>query len=378
MTDTKIVYAQSSDIKSRSFLEYKRDMKKKAIAEFETRDWLSGILSQKSGEKVIVRKSGGDAHIWFLRKGGVTGEADFEAIYKNKIEKYEFQYADSEEIEFFDFKVSKVGKKIHGEREAYYNKKFVYIVKSVNKYAFIEPSWIMAHGKEAGVPAWGNRTAFRVPHDIFVKILNDDSNLKNVVHTINIKTSMLNFAFEFMRLEEENLSHLLQSVIDKEEIVKFIPKSLESFYHVCFILDKINQIPVNANLWLMYVLSFFNDNMTSYKMAQLVYCIDFLYSKIELQNNELIQVVSTIRKIKEYCLLHQKADGRFETSVEIAPKEETRHLLFILNLLEDLTQDSVYYYKSDLEPVSFIFNDVKNLHLIAPIVEVKKIDLFNN
>ncbi len=31
--DAKMVYAQSSDIKARSYLEYRRDMKKKAIAE---------------------------------------------------------------------------------------------------------------------------------------------------------------------------------------------------------------------------------------------------------------------------------------------------------------------------------------------------------
>jgi transposase-like protein len=33
--DRKTIYAQSSDIKSRTYLEYRRDMKKKAIAELE-------------------------------------------------------------------------------------------------------------------------------------------------------------------------------------------------------------------------------------------------------------------------------------------------------------------------------------------------------
>ena len=35
MPDTKTIYAQSSDIKSRTYLEYRKDMKQKAIAELE-------------------------------------------------------------------------------------------------------------------------------------------------------------------------------------------------------------------------------------------------------------------------------------------------------------------------------------------------------
>lgn len=35
MRSPKMVYAQSSDIRSRTYLEYRRDMKKKGIAELE-------------------------------------------------------------------------------------------------------------------------------------------------------------------------------------------------------------------------------------------------------------------------------------------------------------------------------------------------------
>ena len=40
--DTKTIYAQSSDIKSRTYLEYRKDMKQKAIAELEVLPWLKG------------------------------------------------------------------------------------------------------------------------------------------------------------------------------------------------------------------------------------------------------------------------------------------------------------------------------------------------
>ena len=42
--DSKTRYAQSSDIKSRTYLEYRKDMKKKAIAEYEIIEWFEKKL----------------------------------------------------------------------------------------------------------------------------------------------------------------------------------------------------------------------------------------------------------------------------------------------------------------------------------------------
>lgn len=44
----RAVFAQSSDIKSRTFLQYRHDMKKKAIAELEVKEWLQEALSKQS------------------------------------------------------------------------------------------------------------------------------------------------------------------------------------------------------------------------------------------------------------------------------------------------------------------------------------------
>ena len=348
--DSKTIYAQSSDIKSRTYLEYRKDMKKKAIAELETIDWLTKKLTELYKEKVVVRKSGSDANIWFLRKGGISRESDFEAERKNIIEKFEFQYANTDELDFFDFKVSKVGKKIGGKRVPFTDKKFIYIIKSTLQYTILDAEWIMQNGKEAGVPAWGNRTAFRVPNEVFKQILKEDKNLKPLVENIDNKVELLNFQNEFIKLEEQKLSDLLQTVTDKNAIVKFIPKDLDSFYKVCFIIDRMNEIPVNANLWLVYVLSFYNDNLTSYQVAQ-IYCIDFIYSKIELNDNELERVVDTIEKVKEYCENIQKHNKKIETSVNLSPIEEIRNFLFIINLLEDLIQDSIFYYGTNFKSI---------------------------
>ena len=45
--DAKTIYAQSSDIKSRTYLEYRKDMKKKAIAELEVLEWLASKVKKR-------------------------------------------------------------------------------------------------------------------------------------------------------------------------------------------------------------------------------------------------------------------------------------------------------------------------------------------
>lgn len=111
--DAKTTYAQSSDIKSRTYLEYRRDMKKKAIAELEILEWLQEKLANiYKNRKAIVLKSGGDSFLWFLRKGGITREPDFEVRINNEKYYFEFQYADRVDLDFYDFKISKVGKKV--------------------------------------------------------------------------------------------------------------------------------------------------------------------------------------------------------------------------------------------------------------------------
>jgi hypothetical protein len=114
MRDPKTTYAQSSDIRSRTYLEYRKDMKRKAIVELEVLEWLENKLKELYPRKEVkVYKSGGDKFLWFLRKGGVTGDADFTAEIdggKEKLE-IELQYTEREDLRFYDFKKSKVIKK---------------------------------------------------------------------------------------------------------------------------------------------------------------------------------------------------------------------------------------------------------------------------
>jgi hypothetical protein len=139
----KMIYAQSSDIKSRTYLEYRRDMKKKAIAELEMKDWLENKLKELYPQKKVnLYKFGGDAFLWFLRKGGITREPDFIAEIEDEKIEFEFQYAEKAGLDFYDFKVSKVVKKKEGKQEPIKNKYFIYIHKPLLKYAIFLPKWV--------------------------------------------------------------------------------------------------------------------------------------------------------------------------------------------------------------------------------------------
>jgi hypothetical protein len=192
--DSKTVYAQSSDIKSRTYLEYRKDMKKKAIAELEIMDWLENKLKELYKNKSIkVNKSGGDEFLWFLRKGGISRKPDFVADINGEKKEFEFQYAEKEGLEFYDFKVSKVARRNKDKSlEPIKNKSVIYIYKPQRKYAIIETEWIFKNSKIDMVEAW-RTSAFRVPKAKFEEILKYDTGLKQICKQIDAKNYILNF-----------------------------------------------------------------------------------------------------------------------------------------------------------------------------------------
>jgi len=357
--DAKTTYAQSSDIKSRTYLEYRRDMKKKAIAELEVLDWLRQRLPVIYKDKqATISKSGSDSFLWFLRKGGVTREADFKAKIKNENCYFEFQYADRNDLDFYDFKVSKVGKKIKGNRIPHSDKKFIYILKPTLEYAIFDSKWIDRNGKYGMVPAWRSY-AYRVPKNKFKKILKKDEELKNICQIIDTKNLFLNYQHELIDITKNNLSHLLQKVVDEEKIVKIIPNNLESFFRICFILSNLNRSPLNANIWIVYLLSYISDKSTTEDLSKILYCVDFLYSKTDLKENELNKLIDGILKCKKLLKKFEQKNGTFKSSLQLSPRDEIRYALFSINLLEDLTQDIIHYYKTDkLKPIKKIYQTV--------------------
>lgn len=357
--DGKTIYAQSSDIKSRSFLEYRKDMKKKAIAELEIIDWLEEKLKSKFKNKNIkVFKSGGDKFLWFLRKGGVSREPDFIADINGEKIEFEFQYAEKSGLNYYDFKVSKVTKKGGNNRVPIGNKFFVYIIKTELKYGIFKPEWIFKNSEYGMVEAWRSY-AYRVPQEKFERILEIDKKLEPVIKVIDAKNFILNFQYKLIDIYKNKLSEELQNVIDENNILEIIPVELESFFKVCFILDNINKIPKNANLWLVYLLSFIQKNLTLEDISKIVYALDFLYTKIQLSSNELSSLVENIKKILAMINSYYQADGSYKSSKKFSPLDDTRYALFAINLLEDIIQDSIYYYSiKDLKPINKIYESI--------------------
>ncbi len=369
--DSKTIYAQSSDIKSRTYLEYRKDMKKKAIAELEIIGWLkSKLLALYPNEKIELSKSGGDAFLWFLRKGGVTREPDYKAKIGNKDSDIEFQYADKIGLDYFDFAVSKITKKNRktGKREPHQDRKILYILKNNHSFAFFDPEWVLKNGKIGFVDAW-RKDAYRIPKNKFLKVLEPDSTLKSVIEMIDIKNYILNFQHDFIGINKEKLSYLLQQVIDEQKIVKIIPNDLDGFFKVCFILDNLNKVPQNINLWLVYLLSFISDKSTTEDLSKIIYCIDFLYSKTDLKQNELKSVIEKVKECFKLLQSFEQKDGSFKSSVDFSPIDEIRNALFSINLLEDLTQDLIFYYKAEgLTPITKIYQSlsfINNTHALV-------------
>ncbi len=367
MKDAKTIYAQSSDIKSRTYLEYRRDMKQKAIAELEVLPWLDSKLKELTKQNVKVEKFGGDKFIWFLRKGGITREPDFVVIYPDGKKEYiEFQYAKNE-INAYDFKISKIApsdRKLK-KRIPKKNTKILYIIKPTHEYALIEPEWIMNNSQKTVAAAWGNAPVFRVKKEDFKKILIKDKSLKRIWDIIDKKIFILDFQHKAIDKEKDKLSYLLQTVIDENKIVKIMPKILDGFFKVCFILDHIEKTPENANLWLVYLLSYVDQKLNFYELFQLIYCLDFLYPKIDLKKNELNLLAKKINEIINKINSFAKKDGSYQSDKKIAPLEDTRYSLFVINIIEDLIQDILYYYKNNinLEPITKIYQNISDLDL---------------
>lgn len=361
----RLLYAQSSDIKLRTYLEYRKDMKRKAIAELEVLDWLERKLGDlyPDGKEIRVYKAGSDDFLWFLRKGGISRDPDFLAKIDNLEIAFEFQYAEKTGLSFYDFKVSKVCKKKRGELEPIENKYFLYIHKPMLKYAILDSEWIYRHGKLGIVEAWRSY-AYRVPKEDFEPLLISDKSLEPVCHNIDVKNFILDFQHKLVDINRERLSNLLEAVIDEGKVVQISPNTLDDFFKVCFIFDNIGKKPKNVTSWLKHVLTYIKEDTPLEDISKIVYCIDFLYhiTTDDLSENEVDILVEGVRRLVDFLRGYYREDGSYRSSKEMSPLEETRCALFSINLLEDLTQDVIHYYSvSGLKPIRKIFDSIDDV-----------------
>src|SRR3989338_4050445 len=369
--DAKTTYAQSSDIKSRAYLEYRRDMKRKAIAELEITDWLKAVLEQAHPDvSVQVSKAGGDAFLWFLRKGGVTREPDYHVTIGEKEFDVEFQYAEHSDLPSFDFAVSKIAKKDRttGNRQPHADRQILYVLKDKQSFALFTPSWVVKNGIIGFVEAW-RKSGYRVPAQRFLTLFSPDDALQEIIVSIERKNNILRFQHELVALTKEKLARLLEQVIDEKKLVTFMPNDLESFFRTCFILDNIDRTPANINLWLVYALALLNKDNSLDELYRLLYCVDFLYARAELTETEVKLMADKITLALKRVMSLERKDGSYQSTPRLSPLDETRYALFSINLLEDIIQDMIHYYHiKSLQPIRKIYQHVKDLPKVSDFI----------
>ena len=369
--EAKTTYAQSSDIKSRTYLEYRRDMKKKAIAELEIVDWLQSVLERSHpNTRIEVVKAGGDAFLWFLRRGRVTREPDYLATIGDTRSDIEFQYAERSDLPTFDFAISKIAKKNRktGKREPHTNRHILFVLKDRGSFALIAPSWIAENGTIGTVEAW-RKSGYMVPAPKFLQLFSSDNALKKIVVSIERKNHILLFQHELLNITKDKLAHLLEQVVDEKKLIKFLPDDLESFFRACFILDNIDRVPANVTLWLVYTLALLNKDNSLDELYKLLYCVDFLYAKTELTDREIKLMTDKLSTSLQRIATLEKKDGSYQSNPRFSPVDETRCALFSVNLLEDMIQDMIHYYcVSSFHPIKKIYQSVKNIHAVNDFI----------
>ena len=361
-TPPRTTYAQSSSFRSRSWPEYRLDMKKKAIAELDFLPFLRQVLAERRQDAALrVEKHGGDALLWF-DVGSVSQAPDYRAVWGNgESFLYEFQQAEAtERLKTFDFKVAKVGKKARGEnrRWPHTDREFFYILKDRGEYALIPPQWIAENGTIGSVVAWGRTDGYRVPREVFLpEFVNGGADLAKAIRVVADKIYLLEYQAQFREQEDRQLSRELQQVVDEEKLLSIVPRTLEGFYRVCYLLDKIGKRPDAPGVWLVYLLSFFNDGMRPADFARYIYALDFLYFHCPgLPENEQAALQPAIEQALGYIGRRTKAAaGALALDPRESPLEETRQILFALNLLEDIKQHAAVKLGLDLARAGKIF-----------------------
>lgn len=229
----RTTYAQTSDIKGRSYLEYRRDMKRKAIAELEVLPWIEPILQERHpDQQVRVEKSGGDKFLWFLRTGGVSREPDYIAYIGERQQKIEFQYAEARSLEYYDFKISKVVQTKKRTRVPREDVLFLYIDKPSQKYALLTATWIFENASIGEVPAW-RTPGYRVRSETFKPELREDEKLHSVIQSINEKNTLAESvnSLEQAFMASFSLDYLYFCIPPEQELdVPALAKTLNSLY----------------------------------------------------------------------------------------------------------------------------------------------------
>jgi len=383
-TDPRITYAKSSDIKGRTYLEYRRDMKRKAIAELESLEWIQGVLQKAYPEsQVRVEKSGGDRFLWFLRGGGVSREPDYVATIGNDKYKIEFQYAEKANIDFYDFKVSKVSKqdKKTNMRLAKEDVLILYIDKTEGQYALLPTAWIIQNGTIGEVAAW-RTNAYRVPAEKFRTNFKQDDALPLLIQRIDDKNTLLEFQHALYDRVKRDLQQKIEDAVLNGVDFRLIPMTIEGFFEACVILEAMERCPDALDVWFLNALQFADEAATLEKVFRASFCLDYLYfcKPVPSSANERAQADDWLRHLGDVLrIIVEKVNeaysgkGRFQSGHRKDYCEETRYALFAINVAEDMIQDIWHYYPEIASSIQGFHTPIRRIYQsISEFTEIAK------
>lgn len=182
---------------------------------------------------------------------------------------------------------------------------------------------------------------------------------------------VIKFSTRTDRPNQRYFFHTLTKNVDEDKIVKIIPNTLRGFFEVCFLLDVLDKQPEAVNEWLANILSYISEDLTSEDLYKIVYSMDFLYTKASLQEHELTRLVASINSVFNRIASFAQIDGSYRSDINSSPLDETRNCLFAINLLEDLSQDILHYYKyrKNLKTIEKIYQTVPNVTRTSQFIQ---------
>ncbi len=371
-----VTYAQFSDSRGRTLDEYRRDMKRKAILELELLDWLENYLKKAhKTPEISVKKAGSDEALWFIRKGRLTTDPDYEVRIGSTVYKYELQSINTEPIPFVDFKVSKVTRKRDEKRIPKEDISFMCVRFKEPSFAVVDANWIVENGAISQVPAW-RREAYRVPFEEFS--FSQDTELGKILEIVRCKEIILEYQYQALIQSERIVSQEIDYSVERGTQYQLIPTSLDDFYRACVLMRALGETPSNIFAWLSRALSFAEGAHTLKSAFQFIYSLDYIYFCIEPDAPipVLKDIVSLLHSILSLASSSYREDGSYSSNNSPTPCEDTRRACYIFSTVEDIVQDIVCYRSNEIEnlgitisPVNKIFEGMNDALITARFIQ---------
>ncbi len=346
---SKIGYAQSSDIRSRTWDQYRHDMKMKAIRELECIPLLRDLLIQEySDESVTVVKHGADADLWFSRKQALSQTPDYLATWgSGRRRMYEFQIAIQPNLTHYDFKLSKVGKKVRGKevRIPWPDRDFFYVVRPEEKVGLLKTDWIMDQGTIGSVAAWGSRPAYRVRREVFLPALRDgDCRLTDVLGEIMDRETLLDAQRDVPTREKAHLATRAAQAVENRGVLTVEPDTTEGLAEVCLLMSALGEIPERPGRWLRRLFVGLPDDPEPNALVKCMLAVDFLYFQYATSASEYRQM--TYGEHRDMVRGLERVDRAISSfrwprrgPQDRVSLEDVQRMLFVVNVFEDWRQD---------------------------------------